>query len=79
MRYTVLVFFFLISAILVAGESLKLVNDPWPPYTSDDLPQKGIATQIVKLVLKRAGYNSEVGVFQESCRLTCKFMPPYYP
>ena len=43
-----------------AQEVLKLVNDPWPPYTGETLPGKGIATEIVVTALRRAGYETQV-------------------
>ncbi len=39
---------------------LNLVNDPWPPYTGETLPGKGIATEIVVTALRRAGYKTHV-------------------
>jgi polar amino acid transport system substrate-binding protein len=41
-------------------ELLTLVNDPWPPYTSETLPGKGLATEIVTTALHRAGYSTQV-------------------
>ncbi len=43
-----------------AQEPLKLVNDPWPPFTGNTLPGKGIATEIVTTALHRAGYETNV-------------------
>lgn len=44
----------------IAQVPLKLVNDPWPPYTGDTLPEMGLATDIVVTALKRAGYQTQV-------------------
>jgi polar amino acid transport system substrate-binding protein len=38
---------------------LRLVSNAWPPYASLDLPQNGLATDLVRTALARAGYASE--------------------
>lgn len=43
-----------------AEETLKLVNDPWSPYTGRALLGGGIATEIVTTALHRAGYGTNV-------------------
>jgi len=48
------------SGFLNAQETLKLVNDPWPPYTFQHPANKGVATNIVQSTLNRAGYKSTV-------------------
>lgn len=45
-----------------AGMSLTLVGDAWPPYVDRNLPEKGMASEIVATALKRAGYEPEVKV-----------------
>ena len=61
------IFFFIIVVILIgnirptgAQEPLKLVNDPWPPFTGETLPGKGLATEIVVTALHRSGYQTQV-------------------
>jgi len=44
----------------IAAEKLKLVNDVWAPYTSEELPGNGIATEIVVTALNKAGYETSV-------------------
>lgn len=61
-------FFFLIVGVLAIShvtiasdnQPLKLVNDPWPPYTSSNLHKGGVATQIVQTALQKAGYKTIV-------------------
>ena len=51
----------LFSAREAPGQDvLRLANDPWPPYTGETLPGKGIATEIVVTALHRAGYETQV-------------------
>jgi polar amino acid transport system substrate-binding protein len=50
----------IISGKLLAQEELHLANDPWPPYTSNNLPNKGLATNIVQVALSKAGFSSIV-------------------
>ncbi|MBP0946853.1 transporter substrate-binding domain-containing protein [Pseudomonas alliivorans] len=42
-----------------AGERLRIVADPWPPFTDALLQNGGLATDIVSTALKRAGYTVE--------------------
>jgi polar amino acid transport system substrate-binding protein len=39
-----------------AAETLRLVADPWPPFTGKHLPHHGLATDLVATALSRAGY-----------------------
>ncbi|MCQ9424806.1 transporter substrate-binding domain-containing protein [Pseudomonas sp. LJDD11] len=39
-----------------AAERLRLVADPWAPFTDVNLPNGGLATDIVSTALARAGY-----------------------
>lgn len=41
-----------------AAEPLRMVSDAWPPFTSRELPNDGLATAIVREVLAHAGYRS---------------------
>ncbi len=45
-----------------AGMSLTLVGDAWPPYVDRNLPEQGMASEIVVTALKRAGYEPKVRV-----------------
>ncbi|CAM3492985.1 amino acid ABC transporter substrate-binding protein [Pseudomonas floridensis] len=47
---------FLSMAQVSAAEKLRLVADPWPPFTDALLLNGGLATDIVSTALKRAGY-----------------------
>ncbi|RMO94976.1 Solute-binding family 3 protein [Pseudomonas syringae pv. philadelphi] len=48
--------FFLLMAPAGAAERLRLVADPWPPFTDALLLNGGLATDIVNTALRRAGY-----------------------
>lgn len=39
-----------------AQTTLRLAQDPWPPYVDDKLAEGGLAVRIVREVLRRAGY-----------------------
>ncbi|MBD1549891.1 substrate-binding periplasmic protein [Pseudomonas typographi] len=39
-----------------AAQTLRLVADPWPPFTDEKNAGKGLATEIVSQALGRAGY-----------------------
>ncbi len=48
------------AAGLVRAEPvLRLVGDPWPPYTDQGLPGGGLAVELVRTALARAGYRVE--------------------
>lgn len=49
---------FLLMANATAAEKLRLVADPWPPFTDALLLNGGLATDIVNTALKRAGYTT---------------------
>jgi polar amino acid transport system substrate-binding protein len=61
-------FFFLIVSILATfhvtiasdNQPLKLVNDPWPPYTGSNLHNGGVSTEIVQTALHKSGYKTTV-------------------
>lgn len=48
----------LLSPPLVAGELLRLVADPWPPFNDHDLPHNGLASDLVQQALHQAGYRT---------------------
>ena len=41
-----------------AAEKLRIVADPWPPFTDAMLRNGGLATDIVSTALRRAGYTT---------------------
>ncbi|MFF7706371.1 transporter substrate-binding domain-containing protein [Pseudomonas sp. NPDC007930] len=43
-------------ALSAEAPTLRLVADPWPPFTDETLPTNGLATAIVSQALARAGY-----------------------
>lgn len=45
-----------------AQEPLTLVADEWPPFSGGDLPELGIAMDVTKSVLTRAGYEVEAAI-----------------
>ncbi|MGG2395425.1 substrate-binding periplasmic protein [Pseudomonas sp. SH1-B] len=47
----------LLPALACAG-SLRLVADPWPPFTGQELPRHGLAGDLVQQALARAGYTT---------------------
>ncbi|WP_397450259.1 substrate-binding periplasmic protein [Pseudomonas sp. NA-150] len=49
----------LLMAQASAAEKLRLVADAWPPFTDINLANGGLATDIVRTALKRAGYATE--------------------
>ncbi|ATV16144.1 amino acid ABC transporter substrate-binding protein [Pseudomonas avellanae] len=49
---------FLLMANANAAEKLRLVADPWPPFTDALLLNGGLATDIVNTALKGAGYTT---------------------
>jgi len=53
---------FVLMPAAQAGMKLTLVGDAWPPYVDANLPEKGLASDIVVTALKRAGYAPTVQV-----------------
>ncbi|PBP35044.1 substrate-binding periplasmic protein [Pseudomonas syringae] len=49
---------FMLMAPANAAEKLRLVADPWPPFTDALLLNGGVATDIVNTALRRAGYTT---------------------
>lgn len=41
-----------------AAELLRLVADPWPPFSDQTLPNNGVASDLVTTALTRAGYTT---------------------
>lgn len=55
------------SSVAVAGQpdapmTLLLNGPPWPPYLNEQMPEQGMATDIVMMALKQAGYQVEVKI-----------------
>ena len=48
----------LLSPPLAAGELLRLVADPWPPFNGHALPHHGLASDLVQQALHEAGYRT---------------------
>jgi len=61
-RKAIVLAVFMSASIAGARAELKIVANPWPPYTSDEVRNGGVATEIVTMALKRAGYRSNVSV-----------------
>lgn len=53
------VFFLLLSAQAWA-DPIRLVTGEFPPFTSDNLENKGLATEIITLALEEMGHNAEI-------------------
>ncbi|MDX1723991.1 MAG: transporter substrate-binding domain-containing protein [Pseudomonas sp.] len=45
--------------LAVTAETLRLVADPWPPFTDQTLLNNGVASDLVSSALGRAGYATE--------------------
>ena len=50
------------AAALAAPPSLHLVANYWEPYTGQDLPQQGLACEVVATALRRAGYQADITI-----------------
>jgi len=55
-RITSLVFLLVTMPALAAPNSVQLAADAWPPYVDSRLPEQGLAMDLVKTALERAGY-----------------------
>jgi len=55
-----LVFIMISSPAFSAGRSLTLVTLDWPPYSGQDLKNKGFTTEIVKAAFKAVGYEASI-------------------
>jgi polar amino acid transport system substrate-binding protein len=51
-----------ITSVQAAGNSLTLVADTWPPYVDRNMPEYGMAAEIVTTALKRSGYSPKVQI-----------------
>ncbi len=58
-RYCALLLCFFWSGLLMS-EPLKLATSSWPPYIGHDLPNQGVAVEIVTKAFERAGVSPEV-------------------
>lgn len=47
---------------LAAPAPLHLVANYWEPYTGQDLPQQGLASEVVATALRRAGYQVDITI-----------------
>lgn len=45
-----------------AAEPVTLVADEWPPFSGNDLPGKGLAIDVTRTVLERAGYEVQAAI-----------------
>lgn len=48
----------LLPLSLAAAQPLRLVANPWPPFTDRTLPANGLASDLVQQALQRAGYTT---------------------
>jgi len=46
----------------MAGDLKVVHSGNWPPYTGEDLPEQGLAIDLVTTALERAGYNPRVSI-----------------
>jgi len=56
-RLTSLVFVLFTLPVLAAPNHVQLAADAWPPYVGASLPEQGLAMDLVKTALQRAGYS----------------------
>jgi polar amino acid transport system substrate-binding protein len=57
--------FFIYLALILpahAGLGVTLVADTWPPYIDANLPENGMASEIVTTALTRAGYEPKIQI-----------------
>lgn len=50
------------SAVALAQEPVRLIGNVSPPYIDKQLPEQGLALELVNHVFKRAGYSTEVKI-----------------
>jgi polar amino acid transport system substrate-binding protein len=53
-----------------APPTVHLVANYWEPYTGQDLPQQGLASEVVTTALRRAGYQVDITIMPWSRVLT---------
>ncbi|HED15502.1 MAG TPA: transporter substrate-binding domain-containing protein [Gammaproteobacteria bacterium] len=61
-RITSLAFLLFTLPVLAAPNNLQLAADAWPPYVDPSLPEQGLAMDLVKTALQRAGYTNTVHI-----------------
>jgi polar amino acid transport system substrate-binding protein len=44
------------------SQDLKLVANTWPPYVDKNLPERGLAIQLVTEILKKSGYSGNIAI-----------------
>jgi len=58
------VLFFFICLVIIstvnAGTELKIATSRWSPYVDDQLPNSGIAMDVMTAVFKKAGYTLNI-------------------
>jgi len=52
----------LLNTLIVAAEELQVATSEWIPYVGKDLPNQGLALDIVNQALKRAGYTTSMNL-----------------
>lgn len=50
----------LVAGAAQSAEVLRVVASPWPPYSDQGLPKKGLSMELVRAALIRAGYKPEI-------------------
>ncbi len=50
------------SSIVLAQETVRLIGNVSPPYIDKQLPEQGLALELVNHVFKRAGYSTEIKI-----------------
>lgn len=55
-RLTCFAFLLVTLPVLAAPNSIQMAADAWPPYIDSSLPDQGLAMDLVKTALQRAGY-----------------------
>jgi polar amino acid transport system substrate-binding protein len=49
-------------AVAASGAKLRLVSDPFPPFYGENLPDYGLAGEIMQVALTAEGYEVELSV-----------------
>ncbi len=52
----------LLSINVAEAQTLRLAGPPWPPFLSVEMPETGLATEIVLTGLKSAGYETSIEI-----------------
>jgi len=61
-RISSLFFMLVTMPALAASNSVQLAADDWPPYVDSRLPEQGLAMDLVKTALQRAGYSANTNL-----------------